>query len=176
VPAYDPEAPGESAALDMLAAVLGNGIASRLSQSLQVEQGIAIDTGAWYTPQSRDATTFSVYGVPAQGHTLDEVEAAIDSELAKIAATGPTEEELARAKRVAKASLTFIQDSQSALARQYGAALAMGFDVEDVQRWPEFIDAVTVEDVRRAAATYLKPETSVTGRLLRKEAPGGEKS
>ena len=176
VPAYDPENPGASAALDMLAAVLGNGIASRLSQSLQVEQGIAIHTGAWYSPQSRDATTFSVWGVPAEGRTLAEVEAAIDAELARIAETGPTEEELARAKRVAKANLTFVQDSQSALARQYGAALAMGFGVEDVQRWPEVVEAVTVEDVREAAATYIRPETSVTGRLMRADRPSGEKS
>ena len=176
VPAYDPENPGEAAALDMLAAILGNGIASRLSQSLQVEQGIAIGTGAWYSPQARDATTFSLYGVPAEGHTLHEVEAAIDAELAKMAATGPTEDELARAKRVAKANLTFAQDNQAALARQYGSALAMGFEVDDVRNWPEAIDAVTVEDVRQAAAAHLQPETSVTGRLMREDAPAGEKS
>ena len=180
VPAYDPEDPGESAALDMLAAILGNGVASRLSQSLQIEQGIAIGTGAWYSPRSRDATTLSVYGVPAEGHTLDEVEAAIDAELAKIAETGPTEEELARAKRVAGASLVFAQDNQAALARLYGASLAMGFGVEDVQRWPEAIEAVTVEDVRQAAARHIVPENSVTGRLMRTATPAsmpaGEKS
>ena len=172
VPAYDPEDPGESAALDMLAAILGNGTASRLSQSLQIEDKIAIGTGAWYSPQARDATTLSVWGVPAEGHTLDEVEAAIDAELAEIAEFGPTEDELARAKRGAKANLLFAQDSQSALARQYGAALAMGFGVEDVQNWPEVIEAITAEDVRQAAATYLTPETSVTGRLT--GGPAGE--
>ncbi len=140
VPGYDPENPKESAALDMLAAVLGNGVASRLSQSLQIDQGIAIGTGAWYTPMSHDATTLMVYGVPAEGHSLDEIEAAIDAELAKMAASGPTEEELARAKRVADASRIFAEDSQSGLARLYGAALAMGFDVEDVRRWPEVVE------------------------------------
>jgi hypothetical protein len=33
-----------------------------------------------------------------------------------------------------------------------------------------------VDDVRQAAATYLRPETSVTGRLTRAASPTGEKS
>jgi zinc protease len=165
-PAYDPENPGRAAALDLLSQILGSGTGSRLAQSLQIEQRIAIDSGAWYAPQSRDATTFGVYGVPAEGHTLDEVEAAIDAELARLAETGPTGEELERAKRVARASRIFAEDSQSGLARLYGAALAMGLSVEDVQNWLDVIDAVTAEDVR-AAADSLEIEKSVTGRLTR---------
>ena len=141
VPAYDPQNPKQSASIDMLAAILGNGVASRLSQSLEIDKKIAVDTSAWYSPQARQATTLSVYGAPAQGHTLDQVETAIDAELAKFAATGPTEDELARAKRVAKSSYIFAQDSQSSLARLYGSALAMGLDVADVQNWPEVLDS-----------------------------------
>ena len=61
-------------------------------------------------------------------------------------------------------------------ARQYGAALAMGFSVEDVQNWPAVVEAVTVDDVRQAAAEYLRPETSVTGRLTREPVREGERS
>ncbi len=176
VPAYDPENPKEAASIDMLAAILGNGVASRLSQSLQIGQGLAIDTGAWYSPQARDATTLSVYGAPTEGRTLDEVETAIDAELARMAAGGPTEDELARAKRVARSAYIFAQDSQSSLARQYGAALAMGFGVADVRNWPEVLDSVTVEDVRAAAEQYLTPETSVTGHLMGTRGTAGERS
>ena len=114
VPAYDPEKPEQSAALDLLAHILGSGTGSRLAQSLQIEQGIAIDSGAWYSPAvAQTTTTFGVYGVPAEGQTLDEVEAGIDAELARIADTGPTEDELARAKQVTRASRIFAEDSQS---------------------------------------------------------------
>ena len=164
VPAYSPEAPDTAAALEVLSSVLGDGIASRLSQSLQLEQQVAISTGAWYSPNSRDATGFTVYGVPAPGRSLDEVEAAIDAVLAEISETGPTEDELARVKRVMRASRIFAQDSQSSQARLYGAALSMGFSVADVRGWPDHIDAVTVEDVK-AAAALLQIERSVTGRL-----------
>ncbi len=165
-PAYDPEKPEKSAALDLLAHILGSGTGSRLAQSLQIDKGIAIDSGAWYSPDARNDTTFGVYGVPAEGHTLDEVEAGIDGELARMADKGPTEDELARAKRVTRASRIFAEDSQSGLARIYGAALAMGFSVDDVQNWTAVIDQVTAEQVRQAAQS-LNPRQSVTGRLTR---------
>ncbi len=171
VPTYDPEDPGTSAALSLLSAVLTDGIASRFSQKMQVEQKIAIGSGGWYSPQSRDATGFTMYGVPAEGVTLEQIETALDEILAEMIETGPTEEELARVKRVRRASNIFAKDSQSGQARLYGAALAMGFSVDDVQNWPSIVDAVTVEDVKRVAREHLDLNRSVTGSLRR-----GEKS
>ena len=50
--------------------------------------------------------------------------------------------------------------------RSFGAALATGRTVDDVEAWPERIGAVTAEQVNAAAAHVFRPETSVTGRLL----------
>ena len=167
VPTYSPENPAEAAALSILSSILGDGLTSRFSQSLQVEQQIAIGSGAWYSPQSRDATGFTVYAVPANGHTLAEVEAALDAEIARMIESGPTAEELDRIKRVMRASDVFQQDNQSSLARQYGAALAIGLSVEDVQNWDDVIEDVTAEQVRKAAEDHLRIERSVTGWLTR---------
>ncbi|MEM9059553.1 MAG: pitrilysin family protein [Pseudomonadota bacterium] len=170
VPAYDPEDPVNSAALMLFTSILGDGVASRLSKTLQLEQKIAISSGAWYSPRSRDATSLTVYGVPAPGHTLDEVENAIDAIIADLAETGPTEEELVRVKRVLRASRVFMQDSQSSLARFYGAALAIGLTVQDVQGWPAVVEAITIDDIRKAAQSHLDLNASVTGSLMRGEA------
>ena len=172
VPAYDPEDPKTSAALMIGARVLGDGVGSRLSRALQVEDKIAIGSGAGYSPQSRDDTTFTIYGVPAEGHTLEEVEAALDRELAKFLASGPTDEEMARVKRIMRANRIFAQDSQGSLAHNYGASLAMGFSVEDVQAWPDVVESVTADDVVRALTTHLKIEGSATGYLRREEDEG----
>lgn len=170
VPAYNPEEPKTAAALMLFSSVLGDGIASRLSQSLQLEQKIAIGSGAWYSPQSRDVTGLTMYGVPAPGHTLEEVEAALDAQLAELIETGPTQEELDRVKRVLRAGRIFALDSQSSQARRYGAALAMGFSVEDVQNWPDVVESITIEDIKAAAQAHLDLNASVTGMLRR----GGE--
>jgi zinc protease len=50
--------------------------------------------------------------------------------------------------------------------RSFGVALATGRTVEDVEAWPERIGAVTAAQVNAAAGYALRPEHSVTGRLL----------
>ena len=169
VPAYDPAAPRRSAALDMLAAILGDGLNSRLTKALEIEQGLAVDSGAWYSPDARDATSFILYVAPVPGRTLEEAEAAIDAELARIAEEGPTEEEVARIKRKERARAIYRQDNQRSLANLYGASLAIGQTVEDVQNWPAVIESVTAEDIRNAARDELKRTHSVTGYLTRGE-------
>ncbi|MEM1276794.1 MAG: pitrilysin family protein [Pseudomonadota bacterium] len=168
VPSYDPEKPEQSAALYLLSQVLGNGIASRFSATLQLEEKTAISTGSFYSPVDRDATNFAIYGVPAEGIALETIEQSLDEVIAEVAANGPTEEELERIKRILRAERIFAQDSASSQARLYGNALAVGLDVEDVQNWPEVIEAITPADVQ-AATELLHLNASVTGYLERAE-------
>ncbi|MEM7059922.1 MAG: pitrilysin family protein [Pseudomonadota bacterium] len=172
VPAYDPEDPKASAALSIMTDILGDGITSRFSKALQLEQKVAIATGAWYSARSRDDTSLTIYAVPTPGTSLEAAEAALDAELERMATEGPTAEEVAKIKRIMRASLIFAQDSQSSQARLYGAAMAMGFTVEDVQGWPDVVESVTVEDVQNAAKTQLQIERSVTGYLMREGGQG----
>ncbi|MEM7422072.1 MAG: pitrilysin family protein [Pseudomonadota bacterium] len=167
VPAYDPADPLTSAALSAFASILGSGVTSRLSQTLELDDKIAISTGAWYSPRSRDLTEFTMFGVPAEGYSLADVEAAMDATMAELIENGPTEEELARIKRIQRASRVFAQDNVGQLARLYGASLAMGFSVEDVRAWPDIFDFVTIEDVKRVAAEQIQLRRSVTGTLRR---------
>ena len=60
----------------------------------------------------------------------------------------------------------YARDSLSTPARIFGAALASGRTVDDVEAWPERIAAVTAAEVDAAARAVLRPETSVTGVLL----------
>ncbi|MBY8975092.1 insulinase family protein [Rhodobacteraceae bacterium NNCM2] len=169
VPSYSPESPKDSAALLLLSEVLGDGISSRFAEKLQLQDKTAIATGAFYSPNSRDASVFGIYGVPTPVTDLDTVEDSLDAVIAELVANGPTEEELNRIKRLLKASRIYAEDSLTSQARLYGSSLAVGHTVEDIDRWPEIVDSVTPEDVRAAAEKYLDISHSVTGRLLRGE-------
>jgi zinc protease len=161
--------PKDAAALTVLAQVLGgSGVTSRLGRALQVDRPLAVGTGAWYSSLSLDQAEFGVYAAPAPGVSLPDLEAEVDLVLARLATEGPTEDELSRARAGIAASEIYAQDSGAGLARRYGAALAVGLTVADVEAWPQLLKAVTSEDVKRAAA-MLRLEASVTGYLTAAE-------
>jgi zinc protease len=99
---------------------------------------------------------------------MGDVESALDEVLTKLVAEGVTADEVERTKTRMRAAAVFARDSLQAGARVIGTALTTGQTIEDVESWPDRIEAVTKEDVDRAARYLLQPERSVTGLLLPK--------
>jgi len=159
-----------AAALSMFSQVLGGGgVTSRLSKELTQKQRITINVGAFYRSSSYDDGMFGIYGVPAPGISLETVEAELDKVMADLIANGPTEDELNRAKTVIRASEIYAQDSQSGLARRYGAGLTAGLTIERIQSWVDTLTEVTPDAVMNAAAENIRLEASVTGWLMENE-------
>lgn len=170
VPSYHSAKPGEAEALDLLAEILGGGVRSRLYRDLVVAKGIASSVGAYYQGTMLDPSKFAVYGAPIGTAHLEDVQKAVDAEVARIASEGVSEDELEKAKKRFVRGMIFARDSQGGMARLYGSTLATGGTVEDVEKWPDRINAVTADQVKAVAARYLVPDISVTGYLL----PAGE--
>jgi zinc protease len=164
VPSESTGAHWETAALSILSEILSGSSKSRLRQLTR--DGIANNAGAGYAGGSLGESIFAVTGSPRGDHTLAEVVAAVDRVIADVVEKGVTEEEVARAKRGVKAAVILAEDSPGSLARTFGGAVARGFTVEYVQRWPERVAAVTVADVNAVARKYLDIRRSVTGYLL----------
>ncbi|MBN9060934.1 MAG: peptidase M16 [Rhizobiales bacterium 65-9] len=154
-----------SDALDVAAQLLGAPQTGYLYRRLARDRGLAVASGAWYMGTAVDRTQFGVYAVPTESTDLAALERALDETLAEFTANGPTEAELARAKTRLIADHLYSQDSQANLARAYGATLAVGGAIADVQDWQARIEAVTADDVRAALARWLSPQRSATGYL-----------
>lgn len=167
----------QAAALSVLSALLGGSAqTSVLARKLQFDSQIAIYTGAGYDGNAVDPTTFSISVVPANGVSLEAAEAALDTVLANFLKSGPDPEELARIKTEVRAGQIYGQDNVAGLGRRYGAALATGLSVKDVQDWPKALEAVTADDVMAAARDVLVPARSVTGYLMpTRDAPARPK-
>ena len=89
--------------------------------------------------------------------------------MADFAREGLDDKTLTRAKTRLIADAFYAQDSQTAMARMFGSALAIGAQVQEVLDWPAAIDAVTAEQVL-AALKWLDHSKSVSGFLLKDEA------
>ncbi len=144
-----------AAALTILAEILGGGTTSFLAEKLQFDAQLAVYTGAWYRGTSFDDTTFEFVVVPAEGVSLAEAEAAMDQAMKDFMADGVDPAQLERIKMQLRASQIYARDDVERLANRYGRALASGLTIEDVKAWPDVLQAVTEEDILRAAEAVL---------------------
>ena len=159
----------KAAALTMLAEVLGGGITSVMAEKLQFDSQTAVQTAAWYGGLSLDDTTFNLVVVPAAGVTLEEAEDAMDQVLVDFMKDGIDPAQLDRIRMQIRAAQIYERDDVGSLANRYGRALSQGLTVEDVQAWPDLLEAVTPEDIMEAAAEVFNRKNAVTGWLTAPE-------
>ncbi|TWB93042.1 zinc protease [Bradyrhizobium macuxiense] len=167
VPSAPTGAPGESAALEVLAQLMGGGHNSYLYRALVVDQPLAVSASAYYSSISLDPTQFAIAAWPKPGVSFAEVEQVIDGVIATILQNPIRAEDLERAKTQLVAAAIYAQDNQALLAYQYGGALSAGLSIEDIRSRPDRIRAVTAEQLRTVAQKWLDKKRSVTGYLIK---------
>jgi zinc protease len=171
VPSAATAAAGESAALDVLAQLMGGGSNSYLYRRLVIDRPLAVNASAAYQGTSLDATQFAISASPRTGVTFAQVEQVIDDVIADIAQNGVRSEDLERVKTQLIAETVYAQDNQATLARWYGGAMTTGLSIEDIRNWPERIRAVTAEQVRDVVQKWFDKNRSVTGYLIKDATP-----
>ena len=167
----DPGDQKTAAALTMLAEILGGGTTSYFAEKLQFDAPIATYSAAFYNGLALDDTTFNVVVVPQPGVTLQEAEDAMDAAIASFMKKGVDPEQLDRIKQQVRAEQIYARDDADSVANRYGSALAIGLTVQDVQDWPDVLEAVTADETMQAAKDVFNREASVTGWLMREEVP-----
>ena len=167
-PSYSSVGSEHAYPLQVLDEIIGGGTTSRLYRRLVVDQAIAAAAGSGYGADSMDLSSFAFYVSPRPGVDIEAAEAALRAEIERLAADGVTEAEVAAAKQRLTAAAVYARDSLGTGANILGRALAVGRRVEDVESWPQRIDAVTPDQVNAAARAVIRDEQSVTGVLLPK--------
>ena len=140
-------------ALGVLNNVLGGGMSSRLFQEIREQRGLAYSVYS-YASQYADSGVFAVYAGCAPGK-VDEVLHLTRAELARVAAEGITEAELARGKGMSKGSFVLgLEDTGSRMSRLAKGELLYG-NLMPVDDLLARVDAVTLADVNTLAAELL---------------------
>jgi zinc protease len=165
VPTYASGRPGEAESLELLSWILGGDDTSRTYRRL-VETNLASTAGTNFEGNGLDSGRIAIVIIPFPGVALDKAEAEVDAIIKEVREKGVTQEELDRAKSSLEAQRVFDLDNQSTLANRYGQAIAIGRTVADIDAVPGRMQAVTLDDIKKAAVTFLKPEVTVTGILV----------
>jgi len=150
--------PGDAEA-DLTARILGGSKASRLYRSLVFDKKIAQTVTA--NQQSLHlGSVFQISATAKPGHTAEELQKAIDTELATFAGSGPTPEELAAAQNALYSSTVLSLEN---LGSMYGVANRLntynhfvkdpGYLNHDLARYA----ALTPESLKAFAASQLSP-------------------
>ena len=114
-----------------------------------------------YTSQYADAGVFAVYAGCAPGK-VDEVLALTRAELAKVAADGLGDNEVARGRGMVKGSLVLgLEDTGSRMSR-IGKSELVYESLLPVEEVLARIEAVTLDDVRAIAADVLAAPQALT--------------
>jgi len=145
---------------------MGSGLTNkscRLYQAL-VGKGLAVDVSGFLLP-SIDPYPYTLSVVVRPDRDPDGVEEALDRELERVMSDAVHQDEVDKAIKQAKAQYAYSKESVT------GQALWLGFgEIFADQGWAEaYLDnlgAVTVEDVRRAARTYLAASNRTVGWYL----------
>lgn len=145
----------DALALTVLSAVLDGYRGARLERALtQGADRVADRAGASYGLWGRGPQLFSLDGVPAQGKTAAQVEAALREQVQRIAREGVAQDELARVKTQWVASEVYKLDSLFSQARALGSYWALELPLNASERLVALLRGVTAEQVQSVAARY----------------------
>jgi len=146
-------------AMNVLNAVLGGGMSSRLFQEVREKRGLAYSVYS-YHQQFADTGVFGVYaGCPPT--RFEDVVALCREQLADVRAHGITDAEIARGKGQVRGGLVLgLEDTGSRMSRVGRAELVHG-RILSVDEILQRIDAVTARDIQEVAAQVLDGPLSI---------------
>jgi predicted Zn-dependent peptidase len=136
-------------ALSLLSVILGEGMSSRLSLELREKRGLCYDVHS-YCSFFLDAGSFNLYAGVDPSKAEEALQALI-AELAKLRDEGVTDDELQRAKALAKGRILLRMEDTRAVSDWLGTQELLSARVRTVDDVTARIDAVTSEDMQRVA-------------------------
>jgi len=143
-------------ALDLLGAVLGDGMSSRLFLELRERRSLAYDVSTF-------ASTFSDCGVVGVHAGFDpehaeRVVTAILEQLERVVQEPVTAAELERARAYTRGRLQLRMEETGAVASWLGSGESLLPRILSVEEVLEHLDALTADDLLRVARAYTRPD------------------
>lgn len=138
----------------------GGGFTSRLTQEVREQRGLSYSVYSYFAP-GLHAGAFQL-GLTTRPDQADQALAVARDVVARFVASGPTEAELRAAKDNLVNGFGLRLDSNRKLLDNVANIAWNGLPLDYLDHWTDRVQAVTVEDIRRAFGRVLQPERMVT--------------
>jgi zinc protease len=159
----------DTAALDVLAMLAGQGEASRLALEVKRRRGLAKDVNAWaWTPKEPGLFAASLVAAPASLAEAFEVSVGV---LASLTAEEVHPDEVETVKALIEADAVYQRETVQGLARKLGFYEAVAGGLEREAAYYEAVAQVTPAQLREVACRYLTFDRAVVSGLLPKGTP-----
>ena len=165
-----PATSADSPALSALGQIFGGGESSRLYQALVKEKELCSSVGSG-SGSRMGPGLFSITCSVRPGKSIQEAEALISEEVAKLQTAPVTDQELRRVRTSARRQAVSIRESALSRAQQLADNALLYNDPNRINTNAEKISAVTTADVQRVAKTYLRIDNRVVMHTLPAVAP-----
>jgi predicted Zn-dependent peptidase len=143
-------------ALDLLGAILGDGMSSRLFLELRERRSLAYDVSTFAATYA-DCGTFGVHA----GFDPDDAErvvSAILEQLERVVQEPVSAAELERARAYTRGRLELRMEDTGAVAAWLGTGESLLPRIMTVDEVVERLEAITLDDILRAAQRYARPD------------------
>lgn len=136
-------------------AILGDGMSSRLFQTIREDQGLAYDIGSYFNSYAETGNFVVSAGIDAS--QIEAATLAIIQELTRLCETPVTSDELARIKAYIRGSMLLGMEGTHQVASWLGSQESLRSDILDIDKMVALIEAVTPQDILRVAQTCFAP-------------------
>ena len=146
----------------MMNNILGQfGLGGRLADNIRERQGMAYYAFSTFDPAEGEAPLLIRAGVDPIN--VDRALAAIDHEVATLAAEGPTEREVEETRDYLVGSIPRMFETNQSIAAFLQTSEEFGLGLDFDRRLPRLLEAVTPDEIRAAAAETLDPARAAVG-------------
>jgi zinc protease len=138
----------------------GNAFSSRLYKEVREARGLAYSVYSSIMPL--DHTSLFFGGTATRSDRAGQALEVMQAEFRKMAETGPTEEELAKAKSYLTGAFALRFDTSTKIAEQLVAIQLDDLPIDYIDKRNGLVNAVTMDDVKRVAKRLLDSSMLVT--------------
>lgn len=147
------------AAMKVLNSVLGGGMSSRYFMNIRTRASLAYMTTGVYPSRIDQAPVCAVVGTDPK--KVDQAKDLVLKEISDISANGVSNEELERSITYMTGQFALDHSSCLRIAHYLSWFESIGVGFAFDRDFPEKLRSVTADDLRRVAATWLKPEQAL---------------